>query len=145
MPGPKNSRKRGGAALLALLSEAARAANAELARGLADAGLPYEQWRVLEVLADENGRSIGVLAGAVSMKISALSKLIDRMVASALVLRAHDPADQRRVLVYISDIGLARYRELEGAVLRGRAAIDSRLGVRQGRELERLLREFIGH
>jgi DNA-binding MarR family transcriptional regulator len=145
MPESRKTRKGDGSVLLGLLSEAAREANAEVARGIAHSGLPYEQWRVLEVLADENGRSIGALARAVSMKISALSKLVDRMVAAALVQRTHDPEDQRRVLVYISDIGLERFRELADPVRQGRAAIDSRLGARQGRELERLLREFIGH
>ena len=129
--------------LLALLSAASRRASADLERVLEPEGLPYEQWRVLEVLADENGRSMSALAEAVEMKLPSLSKLIDRMVASALVQRAPDPQDQRRVLVYVSDIGLQRFRSLKDPVRRKRSSIESRLGSDRGQELKRLLREFL--
>src|SRR5512134_3212487 len=91
------------ASLQTLLSEASRKATADLERVLRPKGVPVEYWRVLEVLADESGRSMSALAEAVSMRLPTLSKLIDRMVADALVQRAPDPQDLRRVLVYISD------------------------------------------
>ena len=60
--------------------------------------MPVEYWRVLEVLADESGRPMTALAETISMRLPTLSKLIDRMVADALVQRAPDPSDLRRVL-----------------------------------------------
>ena len=126
-----------------LRSDASRRATADLERVLGPEGVPVEFWRVLEVLADESGRPMSALAEALSMKLPSLSKLIDRMVASALVQRAPDPLDQRRVLVYISDLGLARVRQLQGTVRRQRSALESSLGRDEGRELKRLLEAFI--
>ncbi len=73
-----------GPSLQSLLSEASRRATADLERVLGPEGVPVEFWRVLEVLADESGRPMSALAEALSMKLPSLSKLIDRMVASAL-------------------------------------------------------------
>lgn len=138
-------RKKAGAAasLQTLLSEASRRATADLERVLDPEGVPLEFWRVLEVLADESGRPMSALADAVSMKLPSLSKLVDRMVANALVQRAPDPDDNRRVLVYISDLGLACVRRLEGTVQRRRLSMESVLGRERGRELKRLLEDFI--
>jgi DNA-binding MarR family transcriptional regulator len=138
-------KKKGGDSppLQALLSEASRRATADLERVLHPEGIPVEFWRVLEVLADESGRSMSALADAVSMKLPSLSKLVDRMVANALVQRAPDPEDNRRVLVYISDVGLARVRRLEATVQRQRLSLESSLGRANGRELRRLLEAFI--
>lgn len=141
---PKPARKPAvGSSLQSLLSEASRRATADLERVLGPEGVPVEFWRVLEVLADESGRPMSALAEALSMKLPSLSKLIDRMVASALVQRAPDPLDQRRVLVYISDLGLARVRQLQGTVRRQRSSLESSLGRDEGRELKRLLEAFI--
>ncbi len=129
--------------LQSLLVEASRRATADLERVLGPEGLPVEFWRVLEVLADENGRSMSALADAVSMKLPSLSKLIDRMVAQALVQRAPDPLDQRRVLVYISDVGLEKVSGLRGSVQKQRSSLESSLGTEAGRELKRLLQAFI--
>lgn len=129
--------------LQSLLAQAHRHATADLERVLGDEGLPIENWRVLEVLADESGRSMSALAEAVGMKLPSLSKLVDRLVAAALVQRAPDPHDQRRVLVYISDLGLAKVRGLRGPVRRKLSSIDAVLGGEDGRELKRLLRAFI--
>ncbi|MDT3677651.1 MAG: MarR family transcriptional regulator [Burkholderiaceae bacterium] len=140
----KPRKKAGGAASLqALLHEASRRATADLERVLDPEGVPLESWRVLEVLADESGRSMSALADAVSMKLPSLSKLVDRMVANALVQRALDPEDNRRVLVYISDVGLACVRRLESTVQRERQSMESALGRDRGRELKQLLEDFI--
>jgi len=126
-----------------VLHEASRRATADLERVLDPEGVPLESWRVLEVLADESGRSMSALADAVSMKLPSLSKLVDRMVANALVQRALDPEDNRRVLVYISDVGLACVRRLESTVQRERQSMESALGRDRGRELKQLLEDFI--
>jgi DNA-binding MarR family transcriptional regulator len=141
------NRRRSGAgdapSLAALLSEASRAASADLERVLGTEGLPVDQWRVLERLADGRGRTMSALAEEVDMKLPWLSKVVDRMVGSALVQRAQDPEDQRRVLVYVSDIGLEKHRLLRGRVRRTRQDIESRLGEERGRELRRLLEAFL--
>ena len=67
------------------------------------------------------------------------------MVGSALVQRAQDPSDHRKVLVYVSDIGLERHRLLRGRVRRTREDLEARLGDERGRELRRLLEDFLRH
>lgn len=130
--------------LQTLLSEASRKATADLERVLRPKGIPVEYWRVLEVLADENGRPMSALAEAVSMRLPTLSKLVDRMVADALVQRAADPQDLRRVLVYISDLGLQLVTGLREKVRRQRTALEASLGQEHGAALKRLLAAFIG-
>ena len=134
----------GTVSLQTLLSEASRKATADLERVLRPKGVPVEYWRVLEVLADENGRSMSALAEAVSMRLPTLSKLIDRMVGDALVQRAADPQDLRRVLVYISDPGLQLVTGLRNKVRRHRSALEASLGQQHGAALKRLLAAFIG-
>jgi MarR family transcriptional regulator, organic hydroperoxide resistance regulator len=129
--------------LQSLLSEASRKATADLERVLRPKGVPVEYWRVLEVLADENGRSMSALADAVSMRLPTLSKLVDRLVADALVQRAADPEDLRRVLVYISDPGLQLVTGLRERVRRQRSALEASLGQEHGAALKRLLAAFI--
>ena len=61
----------------------------------------------------------------------------------ALVQRSQDPADQRRVLVYVSDIGLEKHRQLRDRVRRTRRDLEERLGDERGRALRRLLQDFL--
>ena len=139
-----NGRTAAAPSLQSLLSEASRKATADLERVLRPKGVPVEYWRVLEVLADESGRPMTALAEAISMRLPTLSKLIDRMVADALVQRAPDPQDLRRVLVYISDPGLQLVTGLRDKVRRQRFALESLLGEEHGAALKRLLAAFIG-
>ena len=74
--------------------------------------LTIEQFRVLTALNESNGISMGALATRVCMDSPTLTKLIDRMVASADVYRGPDPRDRRKVLVFISNKGLTTYEAL---------------------------------
>ena len=64
-----------------------------------------EQWRILKVLSDGDGHSMGELADAVLLNHPTLTKMIDRMVSDALVYRVQDPEDRRKVLMFSSDRG----------------------------------------
>ena len=145
MPSPRTKKSAAStASLQTLLTEASRKATADLERVLRPKGVPVEYWRVLEVLADESGRPMSALADAVQMRLPTLSKLVDRMVADALVQRAPDPQDLRRVLVYISDPGLQLVTGLREKVRRQRSALEASLGEEHGAALKRLLTAFIG-
>src|SRR5690606_18603174 len=85
-----------------LLNEANRRATADLRRVVGAKGVPVEFWRVLEVMADERGRSMSELAEEAGMQLSATSKLVDRMTDAALLQRSVDPEDHRRVILHIS-------------------------------------------
>jgi DNA-binding MarR family transcriptional regulator len=124
-----------------LLAQANRLVSAALERLLAAEGAQIEHWRVLEVLSDEQGRSMGELAQLVLMNHPALTKLIDRMVSRGWVHRAADAADSRRVLVFITDAGLEFVARLRTRVAEYQESIDA--GDRRTAQLKRLLGTLI--
>lgn len=126
-----------------LLELAHRRVGADLSRVLARSGLQRDEWRVLEAMADENGRSMGELAQLVSMNHPTLTKLIDRMVAKSWVQRNVDPHDSRRVLVFITDVGLQTASGLHDSVQAHRQSIDQVLGERKSRQLRSMLATLI--
>jgi len=95
-----------------LLLLAHRRVSRELERRLGEIGASAEQWRVLQLLADETGRPIGELATLLDMNPPTMTKLVDRMVANGWVQRIVDEADNRRVLIFITDSGLALVKKL---------------------------------
>lgn len=124
-----------------LLAQANRVVTATLERLLAQEGAAIEHWRVLEVLSDEKGRSMGELAQLVLMNHPALTKLMDRMVSRGWAHRAADPADSRKVLVFITDAGLEFAARLRHRVAEYHDAIDA--GDRRAEQLKRLLGTLI--
>lgn len=126
-----------------LLYQANRQATTELRRLAGAEGVPVEFWRLLEVLADERGRTMSTLAGESGLQISATSKLIDRMVEAALVQRSLDPSDQRRVILHISDFGLSKVAALRNDMEQRQRRITRTLSGARERQLRELLQDFI--
>ena len=126
-----------------LLERAGRVVGERLDRAIGRDGINSEHWRVLRVLADEEGHTMGEIAERLQMNPPTLTKLMDRMVGKSLVQRAADPEDSRRVLVYATDAGLAMLEELQGKVDQHHAALQALLGDRNARQLERLLTTLI--
>ena len=126
-----------------LLASANRRMHLGLAQSIAAEEVTEEQWRVLQVLSDEQGRSMGELAGRVLMNHPALTKNIDRLVSRSLVQRAADSADNRKVLVYISDLGLEMVQRLKVTVDAHHGAVEEAMGARKVEQLKKLLKQFI--
>jgi DNA-binding MarR family transcriptional regulator len=126
-----------------LLAQANRQMSAQLADALAEEGVQIEHWRILEVLSDEHGRSMGELAELVLMNHPALTKTIDRMVSSGFVHRRADAQDSRRVLVYITDHGAELVGRLKECVDQHHQSIDAAVGAKKAEQLKKLLGEFI--
>lgn len=126
-----------------LLAQADRQVNRQLDARLKASGVPVEQWRILKVLSDKNGSSMGDLANAVLMNHPTLTKIIDRMVSNALVYRRPDAADGRRVLIYLSDRGRALVSELDHMAIRHQAEIVRSYGNDKAAQLKNLLEHFI--
>src|SRR5580700_11203643 len=100
-----------------LLAQANREINRQLEERLAKEGVPVEQWRILKVLSDGNGRSMGELAEAVLLNHPTLTKIIDRMVSDGLLYRLQDPHDRRKVLMFCSDRGRALCQRLNSLAM----------------------------
>lgn len=126
-----------------LLASAHRRMRAGLAESIADKNITEEHWRILQVLSDEKGMSMGQLAEAALLNHPALTKNIDKLVSRGLVQRAADDEDSRKVLVYISDRGLEAFRRLKKSVDAHHEAIEEAMGPRKADQLKRLLERFV--
>jgi DNA-binding MarR family transcriptional regulator len=127
-----------------LLAQANREINRQLEERLSKEGVPVEQWRILKILSDGNGHSMGELADTVLLNHPTLTKMIDRMVSDALVYRVQDPNDRRKVLMYSSDRGKALTARLNPLAMSQEAHIAESYGDKSTNELKRLLERLIG-
>lgn len=125
--------------IVLLLEQAQKRVSRDFDRALADAGATGEQWRVLDKLADEGGRPIGELAQLLGIHPPTMTKLVDRMVGSGLVQRIVDEADSRRVLIYITDVGLHLFAKLAERATAFQLKLSSRLGATEASQLTALL------
>ena len=126
-----------------LLASANRRMHIGLAQLIAAEEVTEEQWRILQLLSDERGRSMGDLAELVLMNHPALTKNIDRLVSRNLVQRAADAHDNRKVLVYVSDLGLEVVSRLKKSVDAHHGALEVAMGPRKVEQLKKLLKCFI--
>jgi DNA-binding MarR family transcriptional regulator len=126
-----------------LLAQANREINRQLESRLSEEGVPVEQWRILKVLSDGDGHSMGELAEAVLLNHPTLTKMIDRMVSDALVYRVQDPEDRRKVLMFISDRGKILCKRLNSLAVSQEEHIVESYGDKSTNELKRLLESLI--
>ena len=126
-----------------LLASAHKQMRIGLGQSIGDEEFNEEHWRILQVLSDEQGRSMGELAVRVLLNGPALTKNIDKLVSRGVVQRAPDAHDCRKVLVYISDLGLETVARLKQRVDAHHESIDEALGTRKTKQLKRLLESFI--
>jgi DNA-binding MarR family transcriptional regulator len=126
-----------------LLAQANREINRQLELRLSQEGVPVEQWRILKVLSDGNGHSMGELAEAVLLNHPTLTKMIDRMVSDALVYRIQDPTDRRKVLMFVSDRGKVLCKRLNSLAVSQEQHILENYGDKSTSELKRLLESLI--
>jgi MarR family transcriptional regulator, organic hydroperoxide resistance regulator len=126
-----------------LLAQANREINRQLESLLSKEGVPVEQWRILKVLSDGNGHSMGELAEAVLLNHPTLTKMIDRMISDALVYRLQDPTDRRKVLMFVSDRGKALCKRLNSLAVSQEEYILENYGNKPTNELKRLLESLI--
>jgi DNA-binding MarR family transcriptional regulator len=125
------------------VARAHRQLHIELEATLQQEGVSVEQWRVLEVLSDYAGYSMGELAELVLMNHPALTKLTDRMVANGLVHRIADAQDQRRVLVHITDRGTAIFSRLKRKAEEHNSRVEQALGASKAAALKALLEDLV--
>ena len=102
-----------------------------------------EQWRILKVLSDGRGHSMGELAEAVLLNHPTLTKMVDRMVSDSLVYRVQDDEDRRKVLMLISERGKALTQRLNSLAMSQEAHIAESYGNKATTELKRLLESLI--
>ena len=83
---------------------------ANLSRALAHLGLTPPMWRVLAMLSDSVGRTIGEIAEAVVIDRANLGRLLEAMADDQLVERIASERDRRQSLTQLTKIGRQRFR-----------------------------------
>lgn len=115
----------------------------ELSDSLRPEGIPIEQFRILNALAETDGLSMGELAAAVLVDAASLTKIVDLMVADALVYRGVAPSDRRRIRIFLASKGKATNKRLKGISNKQQRGLIERLDPAKAKELTRLLRGLI--
>lgn len=118
-----------------LIAGVNRRLEAEIEERLRPEGVPIEQFRILRALAAHDGQAMGELAVAVLVDSPTLTKIVDRMVSNALVYRAPEPKDRRKVLIFLASKGKTLHARLAGLVEASDDGLVGRLG---GKEVETL-------
>jgi len=114
--------------LVELLTVTQRRVARGVATALAEDGATLDSYRLLRCLAVGDGRSMGQLVGALNLPAPTLTRLVDAAVDAALAYRLPDPADGRKVVVHLSDVGRTRLIRLEALVHAHEAALASSVG-----------------
>ncbi|MDQ1196207.1 MarR family winged helix-turn-helix transcriptional regulator [Agrobacterium sp. SORGH_AS 787] len=106
-------------------------------------GVSLEQYRVFKALAARSGIPMGDLAAQVFVDSPTLTKIVDKMVASADVFRGPDPNDRRRVLVFLSEKGSATFAQLASIGEGVERSFTQSLGAAALNDLSGLLRSVL--
>jgi DNA-binding MarR family transcriptional regulator len=72
---------------------------------LDDLGLTYPQYLVLNVLWREDKQTVGGIADRLALESSTLTPLLKRLEAAGLLRRTRNPANERQVVVALTDRG----------------------------------------
>ncbi len=126
-----------------LLASAQRNMRIGLSQSIGSEDFSEEQWRILYVLSDKQGHPMGEWAERVLMNGPAMSKNMDKLVSRGMVFRAVDTQDSRKVLAYITDLGLRSLERLRKRVDSHHGSIEEALGPRKTKQLKKLLETFI--
>ncbi len=76
---------------------------------LDEMGLTYPQYLVLNVLGEEDGRTIGAIAARLALDSSTITPLVKRMEAAGLVERRRSPDNDREVQAWLTEPGRALF------------------------------------
>jgi DNA-binding MarR family transcriptional regulator len=118
-------------------------ANRQVNQQLSGEGVSLENWRVLAVVAEEDGPTMRALARKISMHHPTVTKIIDKMVSEALVYRVPDPSDRRKVRIFISDKGRTTLAEQNARVAEHQGKVEGTYGAKRMEELKAMLESFI--
>lgn len=129
--------------LLYLLAAASEEASAQFHARVRAAGLRVPEWRVLASLSDKDGAMITHLARIALAEQSRLTRIIAQMEKRNLVLRRSDPADGRRVRVFLTDKGRTLAQALIEDARIHEAGLLDRLSSGQGAQLKPALRALL--
>ncbi|MBT3213874.1 MAG: MarR family transcriptional regulator [Deltaproteobacteria bacterium] len=124
-----------------LLAQASRLSNQQIGERLKPTRLAVDSWRILTLLEESKGMSMGELAEKLVINNPTLTKMIDRMVNDNFVYRVTAPKDRRIVLICATDLGKEVYQNASKLVRGSSLNIDYE--THSSSELANLLLKFI--
>lgn len=77
-------------------------------------GLTFPQYLAMLALLDGAPQTVGTLGARLDMDTGTITPLVKRLEAAGMVTRVRDPADERRVLVDLTDDGRALEADIRG-------------------------------
>ncbi len=98
--------------------------------------IDYSVLRVLQLVGAPYAMSPTELADVVVRSSGGMTQILDRLERSALVRRAPDPSDRRKVLVSLTDAGLGTAKRAHTTYLRARQQLLDPLSAREIEELD---------
>ena len=128
-----------------LLARASHIISAEFYENLRRRGIPVRRWRLLGLLWDSDGMTIGELSEGILVEQSSTTRLVDRAVAEGLVRKRSDSGDRRKVVVTITDKGRDYIAELVEEAQRVNAALAEDYDPRKTAAIMAALRDLIDH
>ena len=70
-------------------------------------GITYPQYLMLSVLGEEDGMTVGAIAGRLALESSTVTPPVKRLEQAGLVTRQRSQVDERQVQVWLTDAGRA--------------------------------------
>ena len=125
--------------LLASLQNTARIARTHISRQLQSTGLYAGQDAIMELLAIEDGQTLGKLAATLGIKPPTVTRTISRLQEQAFVERRPSETDARQIHVWLTDAGRAVLEQMHGAVHEAEARALGGLKKKDRKQLAKLL------
>lgn len=104
---------RDDASLVTLFLKTTKIFTTAVSETLGAQGFSVDEWMVLNVIRFTDGGSMTDIARESACQGASLTRAVDKLVSASLVYREVSPSDRRKVVVFISDRGRERHRELE--------------------------------
>lgn len=102
--------------LLASLQNTARSSRTHMARQLLSTGLYAGQESIMELLAAEDGQTLGQLAAALGVKPPTVTKSVTRLQEQEIVERRASESDARQIHVWLTEKGRALLENMQRAI-----------------------------
>ena len=110
-------------------------------------GLTYPQYLVLAVLGEDDGATIGTIAGRLTLKPSTVTPPVQRLEHAGLVRRQRSTADERQVQVWLTPPGRTRLIEADclGTALIERSGLTPHALEKLSRQVQKLQKTLATH
>lgn len=109
---------------------------------LAQFNLTYPQYLVMLVLWEQSPVSVGALGEKLFLDSGTLTPLLKRLEVNGMVNRQRDPADERRVLIYLTEQG--QQLKQRAAVIPQTLGNSLNLSVEQIEQLRTQVQQIVG-